>query len=112
MQVTTIIAPAVLRNVPTGALTALTGAIPASTGWIVSGLTFANKTGATVTVSVTVYDGTNDTYLGSTLPIAANDTVIFGGENWKLSLPTGWSIRCICNTASAVDAVASVVQFT
>lgn len=110
MQVTTLLNPALLNNVPTS-ITALTGVIPASTAWIISALTFCNKVGVAVTVTVTIFNGTTDTNIAFNAPIAVGDTLVLGGENLKIIIGTGYSIRCLCSASNSVDASASVAQF-
>jgi hypothetical protein len=111
MQTTNIQNPALTTNLPTS----ITQVIPtpaASTGRIVSCISFANKSGGNVTVQVTVYNGTTDFYVAFNTVIAAGDTLVLGGGNLKITLTNGFSMRALCNTSSAVDVVACYTDFT
>ena len=110
MQTTTIQAPAVTRNLPTSISQVL--ATPGSGGIIFSGASFCNKTAGAVTVNFTVYDGTNDTYIAFQQTIAPFDTLTFGGDFFKAQITNGWSLRALCNTASAVDVSIFSTLFT
>lgn len=111
MQTTTIIAPQVSRAIGTGA-TAIGGYTPpGASGAIVSCISCANITGATIHVTVDVFDGANATRLCVLTPVAAADSLVLGGEILKILLVNGWNIRVTSDTAASVDAVMSVTQF-
>jgi hypothetical protein len=111
MQTTAIQPPSLTASLPTS-ITQILATPAASTGFIVSGVTFANKTGATVTVTFTLFNGTTDFNIAFQAPVAAGDTLVFGGENLKFMLTNGFSLRALCNTATAVDVTVSYVSFT
>ncbi len=71
-----------------------------------------NTSGAAVTVQVTVFDGANDTNLAFNAPVAIGDTLVLGGENLKIMLVSGWSIRVKSSAVTSVDAVLGVTEFT
>ena len=110
MQTTTIQNPALISGLPI-TITALTPAVPASSGFIVSAITFANKTATPCTVTVSIYNGTTDFYIAFATPLAANDTLVLGGDLLKVLLTTGFSIRALASIAATVDAHASYVLF-
>ena len=94
MQTATIVAPKVSRNL-TSSMVAI-GSYSPSSAAIVTGLYLTNKTGASVTVRVSVWDGSNDTL-----------NVL---QNGKLDLVSTWNVRASCATGSAVDAVMCVTE--
>lgn len=112
MQTTTIVAPKVSRAVGT-AFTQLGGYSPAgSIGAIVSSLVCANLTAGLILVTVTLFDGTNDTSLAFSAPVAVGDSIMVGGADAKFTLVNGWSIRVKSNVAASVDASMCVAEFT
>jgi hypothetical protein len=111
MQTTSIQNPSLTQNLSTSIATIL-ATPPSATGSIVSGVTFANKSGGTVTIQFSVFNGTTDFYVAFNAPIAAGDSLVFGGENLKLMLTNGFSLRALCNTASAVDVTVHYANFT
>jgi hypothetical protein len=110
MQSTTLVAPKVSRGVGTAA-TQIGGYSPASSA-IVAGIIVANTSGAGVSVTVTVFDGANDTNLAFATPVAVGDSLVLGGENFKLVIVAGWSVRVKSSAAASVDATMSVAEFT
>lgn len=112
MQVTTIIAPQVSRAIGTSP-TAIGGYTPpGASGAIVSCISICNIIGATISVFIDVFDGSNATRLAFGTPIASGDALVLGGDTLKLLLVNGWTVRVTSNTAASVDAVMSVTQFT
>lgn len=111
MQTTSIQNPSLTQNLGTSISTIL-ATPPASTGSIVAGVTFANKTGATVTVQFSVFNGTTDFFIAFNAPIAAGDSLVFGGGTLKFLLTNGFSLRALCNTPSAVDVTVHYTNFT
>lgn len=110
MQSTTVVSPKVSRAVGT-ALTAIGGYSPASAA-IVSGIIVANTSAGAVNVTVTVFDGANDTNLCFATPVAVGDSLIVGGEWFKATLVSGWSIRVKSSVAASVDASMFVTEFS
>lgn len=112
MQTTLIIAPQVSRAVGVAA-TAIGGYTPpGASGAIVSCISACNITGSTILVTVDVFDGANATRLALNAPVAAGDSLVLGGDTLKILLVNGWNIRVTSNTATSVDAIMSVTQFT
>lgn len=112
MQTTTIVTPKVSRAVGTS-LTAIGGYSPAaSTGAIVAGISVANISGVVVNITVTVFDGANDTNIVFAKPTAIGDSVILGGDIFKAALVNGWNIRVKSSVAASIDATMFVVEFT
>lgn len=111
MQTATIIGVLSTVNVPTS-FTILGGyVVPASTGAVITHLALANKSGASIIVSVTIYTGSADIVLVSGAQVGVGDTLMALGENGRIVLQAGYSIRVLCTTASACDASMSVTQF-
>lgn len=109
MQTSTLVSPKVSRSIGTS-LTQVGGYTPATSA-IVTGLTVANTTGSSVTCQVTIFDGTNDTNIvPSSRPIAAGDTLILGGSDFKAILVNGWSIRVRSSAVTSLDAVLFVIE--
>ena len=100
------------RNV--GTVEAIVGnyTVGASATATVIGLTVANTAATTVTVSVWIDDGANDTYLVKNAEIAAGSTLIVVGGKQKMVLVTGDSVRVQSNTATSVDANMSLLEMT
>lgn len=110
MQSVTNVAPKVSRAVGT-AFTQIGAYSPASS-CIVAGIIATNITAGAILVTVTAFDGTNDTNMAFQAPVAVGDSLVLGGENFKLILVAGWSVRVKSSVASSVDAVMSVAEFT
>ncbi len=110
MQSVTIVSPKVSRGIGT-ALTQVGGYSPASSA-IVSGLCVANVSAGAVNVTITVYDGANDTNLVFATPCAIGDSILLGADWFKFNLVSGWSIRVKSSVAASVDASMFVSEFT
>ena len=95
------------QNVGTSA-TEVRAAANSDDGIIV--MSFANNTGATVTVDATVKNSSTSYYLIKDAPVPAGGSLelIDGGS--KVVLQSGDSVEALCNTASAVDCILSVVD--
>jgi hypothetical protein len=102
MQTSIVSNPSLTTNLGT-AISTILPTPSASTYQIVSGITLCNKTNAAVTVNVTCYNGTTDVYLAYQQTIGAYDTMTLGGDFFKAAITPGFSLRALCNTASAVD---------
>ena len=74
------------------------------------GMRFANKTGSSVTVDATVKNSSTSYYLIKDAPVPAGGSLelIDGGS--KVVLQSGDSVEALCDTASAVDVILSVVD--
>ncbi len=76
------------------------------------GLTVSNILGASVSVTVTYNDGSNDTNIIKNAPLPSGSSLVPIGGDQKIVLTTGDSIKVSANTASSIDAVMSVLQQT
>lgn len=86
--------------------------VPSATMVTAIGLTIANITASTVTVSAGVFDGTNETSIVKNATLVPGGTLIAIGGNQKLVMETGMSVRVTSSTASSVDAILSVLEIT
>jgi hypothetical protein len=113
MQTTTLSGIQATQNVP-AALTAIGGFVAPAGGATVSHLMVANTTASTtITVSVTVYNGTTDYYLAKNYSLSAGDTLnVLGESGSRLVLASGWSVRVIASLANDCDATMSVVTYS
>lgn len=110
MQSVTIVSPKVSRAIGT-AFTQVGGYSPASSA-IVSGLCVANISAGIVNVTITVFDGTNDTNMVFATPCGIGDSILLGADWFKFNLIAGWSIRVKSSVAASVDASMFVSEFT
>lgn len=110
MQTVTIVSPKVSRAVGT-ALTQIGGYTPASSA-IATGVSVCNISAGIVNVTVTLFDGTNDTNLVFNTPCAVGDSILVGAEWFKFTLVNGWSIRVKSSVAASIDAAMFVSEFT
>lgn len=112
MQNVAIVAPKVSRNIGVAA-TQIGGYSPAAgVSAIVSSLTVCNTNTSVVNVKVSLFDGTNDTYVAFNAPVAVGDTLMIGGADAKFTLLNGWSIRVLSTIATSVDAAMCVTEFS
>src|SRR5580693_1567185 len=99
MQTTTIQPPTLTPSLPTS-ITQILATPAGGTGRIVSGITFANKSAGAITVQCSIFNVATDVWLAFNAPIAVGDTLALGGENLKVMLTNGFSLRALCNTAT------------
>lgn len=101
------------RNVGTTAVTIGGYTVPVAAKAVVTSLTCANLTAAQITIRVRHRDSTaNDTHIVRDVPIPAGSTLSIISEGMRLNLEAGHSINVNSNTASSVDFVMSVIEFT
>jgi len=74
---------------------------------IISAITVANVSGAAITVSISLYNGSTDYYIAYNAPIAVGDTLEIGGNVAKLMLTNGWLLRGIASAANAAHVTIS-----
>lgn len=97
------------RNIGTSA-TAI-GGFTASTQTTVIGLTVSNTLANTeITVDVSLYNGSNDTFVVKNAPIPVGSSLVVVGGNQKVVLENGDSIRVTSSNPSSVDAILSVLE--
>lgn len=85
------------------------GEFTAASATTVIGLSVANTTANTVQVSVTLNDGTNDTYLVKNMDVVPGSAQVVVGGDQKVVLVAGNSIKVTSSAASSIDAVMSVL---
>ena len=86
--------------------------VPASTTTTAIGLTVANTVSTAVNVSVSLYNGTVDTYIVRNALLIPGQTQILVGGDQKIVLQTGDSIRVISDTAASIDSILSVLELS
>ncbi len=102
----------VSRNIGTS-LTIVGGyTVGAGVQTTVIGLSICNTTAAPVTVSVTVNDGANDTYLVKGAALAVGQSLILAGGDEKIVMITGDSIEVQSSAASSLDVVMSILEIS
>lgn len=102
----------VSRNIGTSLTSVGSYTVGAGVQTTVIGLSVCNTTAAPVTVSVTVNDGANDTYLvkGAGIPVGQSLIPIGGDE--KVVLITGDSIKVQSSAATSLDVVMSILEIS
>ena len=91
--------------------------VPASTTAVVIGLTVANILGASITASAqivtasTTGENADDVYLIRNIPLPLGSSVEMMSGN-KINLEAGDIIKIQSDTASALDAVLSIMEIT
>jgi hypothetical protein len=111
MQTTAIQPPSLTQNLPT-TITQVLATPGASAAFVVSGVTFCNKTGGVVTVTFTCFNGSVDTNLAFQQSIGALDTLTFGGDFFKAAITNGFTLRALCSTPNSVDVAIFYTQFS
>lgn len=110
--------PVVFKNVksrnigasPTGVGTY---AVPAATASVVTGLTIANVTSSTtITANVSVYDSSNDYYIAKGIELVPGASITVVGDGNRLVLNAAESVRVESNTATSIDAVMSLCEYS
>lgn len=98
------------RNISTAWVAVGGYTVPANTQINIIGLSIANVgTGAT-SVSVTLYDATNSTYLVKSVPIPLGGTLIVVGGDQKVVLQPGDQILVQTATGGMVDVIMSTLE--
>lgn len=103
----------VSRNIGTSA--ASIGSYTVGTGvkTVVLGLTVSNVTGSTIAVDIYINDSSdNNTYLVKGAPISAGGALIPIGGDQKVVLEDGDSIRVVSDSATAADAILSIMEIS
>ena len=87
--------------------------VGASTQLVVSGLMIANKEANPVNVSVSLVNGSTETFLIKNSEISTGESLVTIGWDQKLVMITGDQIKVVThNAAHKVDAVLSVLSIT
>jgi hypothetical protein len=111
MQTTTLIGIQAISGVGVS-LAAIGGFTAPAGGATVSHLAVANTSAASITVNVTVFNGTTDYYLAKGYTLSPGDTLNPVGEMGRLVLASGWSVRVSASIAGDCDATMSVVSYS
>lgn len=81
----------------------------ASSGTIVklNSLVFANSSGAAVSVSASILRGVNTFYVGRTISVPANSTLVMISKDTNIYLVEGDSLQISAVTAASINAICS-----
>jgi hypothetical protein len=102
----------VSRNIGTSLTSVGSYTVGAGVQTTVIGLSICNTTASPVTVSATVNDGTNDTYLVKGVGIPVGQSLIPIGGDEKVVLITGDSIKVQSSAATSLDVVMSILEIS
>lgn len=105
------------RKVSRGIVNAYTSVgsytVPASTESTLIGLTVANTYSVQIKVTISLYDGANDTIIVKDCDVAVGSTLVAVGGDQKIVLITGDSIRVKTdNAAHTCDVIVSLLEIT
>lgn len=70
-----------------------------------------NISAAIVTISISVYNGTSDTYIAYTISVPPNATQIISSKETYFYLEEGDSIRATAGTANAMSVIVGYEEF-
>jgi hypothetical protein len=102
---------AVYKNVPTspvGILTTASGNV-----FKINSVFAANTNGASfTTISISLYNGSTDHYLASTINVPPDATQIISTKETYFYLEEGWSIRAFAGNANYIDVIVSYEQIS
>ena len=79
---------------------------------IVLGLTVCNTTGSAINTSVSIFDGTNTTYLVKDAPVPGGGSLVVVGGDQKIVLQTSDQVRVASDTLTSLDAVMSIMEIS
>jgi hypothetical protein len=100
------------RSVGTSLTTVGSYTVGASTQTTLIGLTVANKHANTVSVDVTLNDGSNDNYIVKNAPVPAGGSLVVVGGDQKVVLETNDSVKVKSSEATSVDVIMSLLEIT
>lgn len=100
------------RNI--GVSTTAIGAytVPAATSAVISACRVTNVVATTIVVEVSIYDGVNDYFLAKNAEILPGASLVVCGDGDRDILNTGESVRIKSDTATSMDAVLSVMEYS
>jgi len=90
--------------------TTVSATVPAGKTHTVHGLSLANVTASSVSVTVTISDGTTTISIVKSISIPAGDTLSVMGMEFKHNLAPGDSVQVVSDTASSVDSMYSYLE--
>ena len=110
---TTITGKTARYAVGSGLATAISG-VPSGMVYKVNSIFCANVANpeAVVDISVSVYDGTTDYYIASTIAVPIDATQVISTKDTYFYLEEGDSIRAVANAANGVVLVISYEEIT
>jgi len=100
----------VSRNVGNTAVTVGSYTVGANIGAVVVGLSVSNTTGSEVRANVVINNGSNDYYLVKSAPILDSSTLILVGNEQKIVLQTGDSVKVTSSDGPSLDVLMTVME--
>ena len=100
------------RNVGTGLTSVGSYTVGSGNTAVVLGLTVCNVSGATISVDVTLNDGTNDHYIVKGAPVSAGGALVPIGGEQKIILQSTHSIKVKSDSATSLDAILSIMEIS
>ena len=109
VNVTSILGKTALAGLTTATTTSLLANGSSSNKLLkINSIIVGNKDGSnTADATISVYDGSTDYYLASTIPVPADSTLIVLGKDSPIYLEEGQSIRGGASAESDLDAIIS-----
>lgn len=84
--------------------------VGANIGAVVVGLSLSNTTGSQIRANVAINNGSNDFYLVKDAPILDSSTLVLVGNEQKVVLQTGDSIKVTSSDDSSIDVLMTVME--
>lgn len=100
------------RNIGTAATAVGAYTVDAGKQVTLIGLSIANVANNAVTVSATLYDGTNSTHLIKNAPLPVGSTLVVSGGDQKIVLEPNDQIRVSSSASSSVDAIICLLEIS
>ena len=99
-------------NVPTS-LTDMLTTVPTGSVYKVNSVFAANRNGSnSSTISIAIYNGSNDAYLAYTITVPADATQIISTKETYFYLEEGWNIKAQSGNANHIDVTISYEELT
>jgi hypothetical protein len=98
------------RNIGNTAVTVGDYTVGANIGAVVVGLGISNTIASQVHANVSINNGTDDFYLVKSAPIFDSSTLILVGNEQKIVLQTGDSIKVTSSDSSSLDVVMTIME--
>ena len=104
---------AVYKNVPTGLTAVLANGAASGEVYKINSIFAANTNGASfTTISISLYNGSTDHYLASTINVPPDATQIISTKETYFYLEEGWSIRAFAGNANYIDVIVSYEEIS
>lgn len=100
------------RNIGTAATPVGSYTVGAGKQVTIIGLTLANISASSISVTVTLFDGTNTTHIIKNAPILVGGTLVVVGGEQKVVMEPNDQIRVTSTATNSVDAVVSLLEIS